>query len=109
MPKDDRVYVGHMLDMARKALAAMGGKTRKDFDGDEILRIALAHMLQVIGEAGRKVSPEFCAKHPAIPWKRIVGMRHKVVHDYLSIDDDVVFETVDKELRALVVQLESLA
>jgi uncharacterized protein with HEPN domain len=36
----------------------------------------------VIGEAARQVSREFTAVHPEIPWENIVGMRHKVVHDY---------------------------
>jgi len=53
MPKDDMVYAGHMLDMARKALKLVKGKDRGAYDRDEPLRLALAHLIQVIGEAAR--------------------------------------------------------
>ena len=81
MQKDDLVYAGHMLDMARKARDLICGKNRQDYDSDEALRFALAHLVQVIGEAARHISKQFCDAHPQIPWKAIVGMRHKVVHD----------------------------
>lgn len=54
MSKDDWIYVGHMLDMSRKAVAAIVGKSREVYDRDEILRMALTHFIQVIGEAARK-------------------------------------------------------
>lgn len=43
-----------------------------------------------------------------IPWKAIVGMRHKVVHDYMNVDEDVVWDTVIKELQPLVAELEKI-
>ena len=84
MPKDDTVYLGHMLDMARKAVSLVRGKDREDYDDDETLRLALTYLIQVIGEAARHVSKEFTDGHPQIPWKAILGMRHKVVHDYMN-------------------------
>jgi uncharacterized protein with HEPN domain len=55
MPKDDLVYVGHMLDKAQEALALAHGKSRQDYDNDTALRLALTHLIQVIGEAARRV------------------------------------------------------
>ena len=89
MFKDDWIYIGHMLDMSRKAVNAVAGKSRSDYNDDEILRMALSHFIQVIGEAARKVSPEFQAAYPQIPWREIVGTRHRIVHDYLNIDEDL--------------------
>ncbi len=59
MPKDELVYVGHMLDKAHEALSLVRGKTRKDYDRDSALRLALTHLIQVIGEAARRVSSQF--------------------------------------------------
>jgi uncharacterized protein with HEPN domain len=106
MQGDDWVYVGHMLDTARKALRLVEGKSRADYDQDEVLRLALAHLAQVIGEAARRDSPSFAEAHPQIPGKAIVGMRHKVVHDYMAVDEDVVWRTVTGELPSLVSLLE---
>ena len=108
MQKDDLVYVGHMLDTARQAVAKVKGKARRDFDADENLRLALTHLLQVIGEAARRVSSSYQVAHPELPWAAIVGMRHKVVHDYMSVDEDIVWDTVTKELAPLALILESL-
>jgi uncharacterized protein with HEPN domain len=108
MSSDDLVYVGHMLDMARKAQGKAQGTSRGQYDADENLRIALAHIIQVIGEAARKVSQEYRDAHPEIPWKAIVGIRHKVMHHYLNTDEDVVWQTASQELPVLVSQLQRL-
>jgi homoserine kinase len=55
MQRDDEVYVGHMLDLSRKIASKIAGVRRQDFDRDENLRLALAHLLQTIGEAARRV------------------------------------------------------
>jgi len=108
MPKDDAVYVGHMLDKVREALALAKGMNRDDYDRDNALRLALTYLIQIIGEAARHVSKEFRDRHPQIPWEAIVGMRHKIVHDYLDVDEDVVWDSVTQELRPLMVELERL-
>jgi len=59
MSKDDLVYARHMLDTARRARALMEGKGRADFDSDEALRLALTHLVQIVGEAARRLSAEF--------------------------------------------------
>ena len=79
MSPRDLVYVGHMLDMTRKAVSKTQGLSREAYDADENLRLALIHLIQVIGEAARQVSREFSDSHPEIRWSDIVGMRHKVV------------------------------
>ena len=78
------------------------------FDADENLRLAMAHLLQIIGEAAGRLSPEFREQHPEVPWKAIVGMRHKVVHDYLNVDYNVVWRTATEELPPLLSLLERL-
>jgi uncharacterized protein with HEPN domain len=109
MPKDDLVYIGHMLDTSQKALVFVQDKSREDFDNDEVLRIALTHLLQVIGESARRVSQNFREDNPQIPWKAIVGMRTKVVHDYLDVDEDIVWDTITKELPKLLSALERIS
>ena len=109
MREDDGVYVGHMLDLAHKVAAKITDVRREDFDKDENLRLALAHLLQTIGEAARRVSRKFQEAHSEIPWGGIVGMHHKVVHDYMDVDEDVVWKTAVEEIPRLVAALEPLA
>ena len=108
MPKGDSLYVGHMLDMAQKALSLLEGKDRASYDQDEALRLALAHLIQVIGEAARHISQDLRDAHPQIPWKAIIGMRHRIVHDYMDVDEDVIWDTATRELPSLIIELERI-
>jgi uncharacterized protein with HEPN domain len=105
MPHDDAVYLGHMLDMARKAVAKIQGRPRQAFDRDEDLQIVLAHRVQIIGEAASRVSTSTKEAHPEVPWRRIVGMRHRIVHDYMNIDADILWEVVTRSLPELIALL----
>jgi uncharacterized protein with HEPN domain len=107
MFKDDWVYAGHMLDISHKALDFISGLEKADYDQDEPLRLALTHLVQMLGEAAPQVSPAFRETYPEIPWHEIIGMRHRIVHDYLSVDEDVVWEVVCQDLPSLVLILEN--
>jgi len=109
MQKDDLVYVGHMLDTARLVVAKVAGKSRSEFDADENLRLALVHLIQTLGESARRVSREFQGAHPEVPWKDIIGMRHKVVHDYLHVDYDIVWNVASVRVALLLPELERIA
>ena len=68
MPSDDSVYVGHMLDMAQKAIRLAEGKDRAEFDRDEALQLALAHIIQIIGGP-----PAGCHRNSVTPILRSRG------------------------------------
>jgi uncharacterized protein with HEPN domain len=108
MQKDDLIYVSHMIDLATSAVNKVDPITRERFDSDENLRLALTHLVQTLGEAARRVSPEFQQRYPAIPWAKIVGMRHKVVHDYLHVDYDIVWDVATHELPPLIRELRKI-
>ena len=106
--RNNQVYIGHMLDTAKKAISFIEGLSREDFDNNEMLRISLVHLLQTIGEAARRVSIDFRSAYPEIPWQSVVGMRSKIVHDYIDIDEDVVWNTVKNDLPFLILELEKI-
>ena len=64
--------------------------------------------MQVIGEAARHVSPDLQRANPQIPWSRIIAMRHKVVHDYLHVDYDIVWDVVTADLPPFMADLEKI-
>jgi uncharacterized protein with HEPN domain len=108
MSKDDSLYLGHMLDQARKVVGKVEGKTRADFDADENLRLALAHLVQTIGEAARRVSEATKEDHPEVPWRNIAGMRHRIVHDYMNVDEDILWTVATVHLPTLADQLSAM-
>jgi uncharacterized protein with HEPN domain len=108
MPKDDAVYVGQMLDSARKIAVRMTNTSRAEYEASEDIQIVLAFLIQRIGEAAARLSEPFVKAHPQIPWRRIIGMRNRIVHDYINIDADVVWEVATRNTPTLIQQLESL-
>jgi len=98
MLKDDAVYVGHMLDMARQARELVASRTRADYGRSAWRWLTLC---RTFGEAARRVSPRLQKVHPDIPWRNIVGIRHKVVHDYFYVDYDIIWDVVTSDLPEL--------
>jgi len=54
------------------------------------------------------VSAAFCEAHPEIPWSEVIGMRQKIVHDYLGVDYDIVWAVVNEDLPVLADKLEQI-
>jgi len=108
MQKDNWVYVGHMLDMAQKGIQILGGKNREEYGRDETMQFALIHLVQVIGEAAQHRSPEFRKAYPQVPWHEVIGMRNRIVHDYLNVDEDVIWEVVHHDLPPLIETLKTI-
>jgi uncharacterized protein with HEPN domain len=108
MSYDDRYYLRHMLEYAHKIRALLGSRNRAVYDADETLRVTLTYWLQVSGEAARQTSEPFQSAHPEIPWRAMVGMHNRIVHDYLGIDDEIGRETVSLRIPELITLLESL-
>jgi len=106
MREDDRVRLHHMLDAAREALSFAANRDRRDLDTDRMLVLALVKSIEIIGGAGARVSQEARDVIPDVPWPEIVGMRNRLVHAYFEVNLDVVWETVRKDLPALVAALQ---
>ena len=105
----------HEASLLKDILAAIGkiegitaATPEESFFGDEVLQAAVLHHLTVIGEAANRLPQEFKDRHPDVPWHRIVGLRHRVVHDYFDVDLDLVWTIVETELPQLAAQLSDL-
>ena len=96
----------HMRDFARKALLMVHGKTRTDLERDEMLCLALTHLVELVGEAASHVPRETQEKHPQIPWPKIVGMRNRLIHGYDYVDYDILWDAITSNLPPLVAELE---
>ena len=108
MNKNDTVYLQHMREYAAEALEIAAGKGREDFETDRVLRYALLHLVQIVGEAARQVSPARQRAHPEIPWPDIIGTRNRLVHGYGVVDEGIIWETVERDLRPLIVALDRI-
>ena len=82
--------------------------TRGQFGRSKIHHYAIIRTLEVIGEAAGKVSQDFRDAHPEIPWKDLISMRNRLIHEYFQIDLDKVWDTVQKDIPSLIRLIEPL-
>ena len=109
MPKpDDITRLHHMLDAARNAVQFTRGKSFSSLRENKMLELALTRLLEIIGEAAKEVSEELQATHPEITWHKMSGMRNRLIRGYFDVDQEVVWETVTRELPPLIAQLENI-
>ena len=101
----DRERLRHMLDAAQDAVEFVQGRKRAELDTDRMLLHALVHCVQVIGEAAARISEMQRQLLPGLPWPKMVGMRHILVHSYFEIDADAVWRVVTEQLPDLIREL----
>jgi uncharacterized protein with HEPN domain len=97
-----------MLESARTTEHIAAGESRGSLDGNQMLQLALSRTLQIIGEAANNVTAETRRGYVTIPWSDIIGMRHRLVHVYYSIDMDVIWKTATEYIPPLIDDLENL-
>jgi len=106
MRQDDQIRLRHMLDAAREAIGFVQHRRREDLDHDRQLEWALVKAIEIIGEAAAQLSPDARAQVAGIPWDKIIGMRHRLVHAYFDINRAILWATVQEGLPPLIVELE---
>ncbi|MBZ0254344.1 MAG: DUF86 domain-containing protein [Candidatus Methylomirabilis sp.] len=104
----DDAYLLDILLAARRVLRFCDGVTRAEFLKNEILQNAVMRPIQIVGEAARKISPEFKAAHPEIPWTGMIGLRNKLVHEYFRVDLERVWDVIEADIPPLVPMIEPL-
>ncbi|WP_448541646.1 HepT-like ribonuclease domain-containing protein [Roseiflexus sp.] len=105
---DDHISMSQMLEYAHQACEMATGYDRADLDTNLMLRYAIIYLIEVIGEAARRVSASTRDQYRQIPWSDIVGMRNRLAHGYDDIDLDLLWDTVIIDLPPLITMLESV-
>ena len=101
-------YLDHIQQAATDARSFVEGMAKDDFLADKRTQQAVIMSLIVIGEAATKVMDgyvEFTQAHADVPWRSMRNMRNRMAHGYFDINLDVVWETVQEWLPALLQQL----
>jgi uncharacterized protein with HEPN domain len=94
-------YLQDIADASRKAIAFLGATTRDELAADDKTTFAIVRALEIVGEATKRIPQAVRDRHPAIPWRAMAGMRDKLIHDYVSVNVDIVWKTVHDDLPPL--------
>ena len=105
--RDVTVTLRHMLDAARRAGEIAAGIERVDLAPDHVPTLALTRLVEIVGEASRRVPDAVRSDHPEIPWREMAGTRDRLIHGYDEVDLDILWTIVTSHLPALVGQVET--
>jgi len=100
--------LGHIRDEAEFLRDSISGVSAEEFARNAILKRACVRAIEVIGEATKKVPEAFRAKYPDVEWKKMAGMRDKLIHDYFGVDYSVVYDVACNKAAVLNRQIEQV-
>lgn len=107
MNNRDIVRLKHMVLCCENIITFTNGKKRTQLMTNHLLDCAVRHQLQVLGEAANSLSHKTKETLPNIPWKQIIGLRNKLIHEYFDINYEIIWTTVKVELPILLINLKN--
>ena len=105
--KDDRIYIDHILECV-EWIARYTGEGRDAFFSDRKTQSATLRELQTLAESARRLSNELREAHPEVPWESIFGFRNVLVHDYLGIRLERIWDIIERDLPVFRASLEAI-
>ncbi len=106
--KDERVYLLHAIE-AIDSIQSYTRDGREAFFADRKTQDAVIRNIEIIGQAVKGISDRTRTLEPAVEWRRIAGMRDKLIHEYFGVDLNLVWDVVERELPILRTQLAALS
>jgi len=91
----------HILEAIDNIFEFTEAKSYEAYKNDKILRFAVIKNLEIVGEAAYLLTQDFRAKHNSVEWNEMIGMRHILVHGYYQIKDEILWATIETELKPL--------
>jgi len=104
----DEVYLEHILDSIKKIEDFTKGLSRGDFLSSIEKQDSVTRRLEIIGEAVKNLSLKLKSSHPEIEWKKITGTRDILIHAYFSVDEELLWDIVEKKLSILKKQIKKI-
>ncbi len=108
MIKDFKIFLQHILDAISRIETYVKGVSKDEFIKNQKIQDATFRCLEIIGEAVKNLPDKYKQEHPAIEWKKIAGMRDKLIHQYFDLDLDLVWLTIQKDIPLLKKQINKL-
>jgi uncharacterized protein with HEPN domain len=107
--RDLRDYINDLVEACEDILSFTRGMSYSDFAGDKKTINAVIRSLEVIGEATKKLPRSFRDSYPDVPWKRMAGMRDKLIHEYFGVDTQMVWQVVERHIPDILPLVKEIA
>src|SRR5574341_625690 len=101
MNKDDAVHLRHMLDAIEQLERYTRGMSENEFISRPMVQDAVARQIEIVGKAAKKVSVEFQALYPKLPWAETISIHSKMVGEDYKLNLALVWDTIQDDLPLL--------
>ncbi len=101
-------YIRHIPDEIDYILTQLSDTDVDSFLKDATLKRAFVRSLEIIGEASKKLPEDVKATQPDIEWRKVTGMRDRLIHDYFGVDYTIVWDVATTKLPDLRTKLQAL-
>ena len=95
------LLLSDMLEAIDRIKQYTDGISFETFSSDQKTIDAVARNLEIIGEAANRLPDDFKEKHSEIEWYKVVGLRHRIIHEYFGIDLEIIWQLVHADLPVL--------
>lgn len=106
--KHNEIYLRHILDEIIFLLKTTENLNYDSFFENEMYIRAFSRSFEIIGEAVKNLSPDFRKRHTDIEWKKISGMRDKIIHQYFNVDYELLWDVIKTKLPEIKNKIEKL-
>jgi len=107
--RDFSDYIKDILISIQDVEEFPSGMIFDEFLQDKKTIKAVIRSLEVLGEASKKIPESIKARYSQVPWKRMAGMRDKLIHEYFGVDLEIVWNVVKNELPPIKPFIEQLS
>lgn len=102
------LYISDILEAIQNIERYVENLTFDDFLKDRKTIDAIVRNLEIIGEAVKHIPKNLKLKYPAIPWKKMAGMRDRIIHEYFGVDNEILWKTIKEDLPKVKPEIEKI-
>lgn len=106
--RSDKQYLLDISDAIDSIKDFLVDNSEEDFGRSDLLQSAVIRQFEIIGEAASRLSNDLKEKFKNVKWNDVVGMRHKMIHDYFEVSIDIVWDTAKNDLDNLQSQIQKI-
>ena len=101
-------YIEDIIDAMEKAETAVGNVSYDRFATDFMINFVVIRALEIVGEATKRLPMSLREQYPQIPWKKMAGMRDRIIHGYDHVDMEIVWQVIKQDIPQLKPHLQQI-